>query len=48
VQHFHEPHLRAGTAAIATNDVRAGYLYVTLTETTGNIWMLNSALSPEP
>jgi Tol biopolymer transport system component len=40
VQHFHEPHLRAGTTAIATNDVRAGYLYVTLTETTGNIWML--------
>lgn len=41
VQHLHEPHLRAGTSAIATNDVRAGYLYVTLTETTGNIWMLN-------
>jgi hypothetical protein len=31
VQHFHEPHLRAGTTAIATNDVRGGYLYVTLT-----------------
>jgi len=42
VQHFHEPHLRAGTTAIATNDVRGGYLYVTLTETTGNIWMLHA------
>ena len=42
VQHFHQPRLRAGTGAIATNDVQAGYAYITLTETTGNIWMLKS------
>jgi len=26
--------------AIVNNDVRDNYLYLTLTETTGNIWML--------
>ena len=41
VQHLHEPRLRATAAAIATNDVQGGYLYATLTETTGNIWMLH-------
>jgi hypothetical protein len=41
VQHFHDLRLRAGMGAIATNDVRDGYLYVTLTETTGNVWMLD-------
>src|SRR5262249_54592957 len=41
VQHFHQPRLRAGTGAIATNDVQDGYAYITLTETTGNIWMLD-------
>jgi Tol biopolymer transport system component len=43
VQHFHQPRLRAGTGAIATTDVRDGYAYITLTETTGNIWMLEPA-----
>ena len=42
VQHLHEPRLRAVTGAVVTNDVRGGYLYVTLTETTGNIWMLQN------
>jgi Tol biopolymer transport system component len=41
VQHLHEPRLRATTAATVTNDVHGGYLYATLTETTGNIWMLH-------
>jgi hypothetical protein len=40
VQHLHQPRLRAAAGAMVTNDVRAGYLYVTLTETTGNIWMM--------
>jgi Tol biopolymer transport system component len=40
VQHFHQRRLRAATAAIATNDVAAGYLYVTLTSSAANIWML--------
>jgi Tol biopolymer transport system component len=40
VRHLHKPRLRAVVAAMATNDVHAGYLYATLTETTGNIWML--------
>ena len=39
---LHEPRLRAVTGAWATNDVRGGYLYVTLTETTGNIWMMQN------
>jgi len=26
--------------------VRGGYLYATLTETTGNIWMLNGSRTP--
>jgi Tol biopolymer transport system component len=46
VQHLHEPRLRAVAAAAATNDVRGGYLYATLTETTGNIWMLNGSRTP--
>jgi hypothetical protein len=37
VQHFHQRRLRAATAAIATNDVAAGYLYVTLTSSSANI-----------
>lgn len=40
VLHLHNPRLRATTGAMATNDVRAGYLYLTATEATGNIWML--------
>jgi hypothetical protein len=40
VLHFHDPRLRAGTTAIATIDVQAGFLYVTLTETVANIWMV--------
>jgi eukaryotic-like serine/threonine-protein kinase len=42
VQHFHQPRLRAATRATPTNDVRGGALYVTLTEITGNIWMLDA------
>jgi Tol biopolymer transport system component len=41
VQHFHQRRLRAATAAIATNDVAAGYLYVTLTSSAANIWRLD-------
>ena len=41
VQHFHQPRLRAATAAGATNDVAAGYLYATLTASAANIWMLD-------
>jgi hypothetical protein len=46
VQHLHEPRLRAVEAAMATNDVRGGYLYATLTETTGNVWMLHGGPTP--
>ncbi len=42
VQHLHAPRLRAATGAEVTDDVRGGYLYMTLTETTGNIWMMRS------
>lgn len=42
VQHFHQPRLRAATGAAAFSDVQAGYLYLTLTEATGNIWMLTA------
>lgn len=42
VQHFHQPRLRAATRATPTNDVSGGALYVTLTEITGNIWMLDA------
>lgn len=41
VKHFHEPRLRAVAGAVASNDVVDGYLYVTLTETAANIWMLH-------
>ena len=40
VQHLHDPRLRAASGAIVSNDVRGHFLYVTLTGTTGNIWML--------
>src|SRR5207302_8934944 len=40
VDHLHHPRLRAVGGAIVTNDVRGGFLYATLTETTGNIWLL--------
>ncbi len=43
VQHFHQPRLRAATGAAAFSDVQAGYLYLTLTEATGNIWMLTAS-----
>ena len=46
VQHFHQPRLRAAARANPTNDVMNGVLYVTLTETTGNIWMLDAAKTP--
>jgi hypothetical protein len=42
VQHLHHPHLRAATGAAAFNDAQAGYLYMTLTESTGNIWMIDT------
>jgi len=42
VRHFHHPRLRAASGAAAYNDVQAGHLYVTLTEASGNIWMLDS------
>lgn len=40
VLHLHDPRLRAASGAAATNTVAGGYLYMTVTETTGNIWML--------
>jgi len=43
VQHFHQPRLRAGTGAIATTWVHDRFFYVTLSETTGNIWVLDPA-----
>ena len=42
VLHLHNPRLRAASGAAATNDLQAGYLYLTATEATGNIWMLES------
>jgi eukaryotic-like serine/threonine-protein kinase len=45
VQHLHQPRLRAVAGAVVTNDVRGGYLYATLTETTGNIWMISPSQS---
>jgi Tol biopolymer transport system component len=41
VQHLHHPRLNAVRGAMVTNDVRAGFLYVTLTEEAGNIWVLD-------
>lgn len=41
VKHFHQPRLRAVAGAVASNDVVDGYLYVTLTQTAANIWMLH-------
>jgi Tol biopolymer transport system component len=46
VQHLHQPRLRAAVAALATNDVHGAYLYATLTETIGNIWMLDGGPTP--
>jgi Tol biopolymer transport system component/DNA-binding winged helix-turn-helix (wHTH) protein len=43
VIHLHEPRLRAAVRAMPTNDVQGGYLYMTLTEATGNIWMLDAS-----
>jgi hypothetical protein len=40
VRHLHDPRLRAASAALANDEVRGNFLYVTLTGTTGNIWML--------
>ena len=45
VMHFHQPRLRAAVGAGSTNDLRHGYFYMTLTETTGNIWMLQRSAS---
>jgi Tol biopolymer transport system component/DNA-binding winged helix-turn-helix (wHTH) protein len=41
VLHLHNPRLRAASGAAATNAVQGGYLYMTVTEATGNIWMLD-------
>ena len=41
--HLHDPRLRAAVRAMPTNDVQGGYLYMTLTEATGNIWMLDAS-----
>jgi Tol biopolymer transport system component len=41
-RHFHDPRLRPVVATIATNDVQGGYVYLNLTETTGNIWLLRN------
>jgi Tol biopolymer transport system component len=41
VQHFHQPRLRAAARARASSSVSNGALYVTLTETTGNIWTMD-------
>jgi len=37
---LHQPRLQAVEKAVVTNDVRAGFLYATLTEMTGNIWLM--------
>jgi len=42
VQHFHQPRLRAANRSPASSVVVGGALYVTLTETTANIWMLDA------
>ncbi len=42
VLHLHDPRLRAASGAAATDDVQGGYLYLTATEASGNIWMLES------
>ena len=39
VLHLHDARLRAASGAAATNDVQAGYLYFTGTESTGHIWL---------
>ena len=45
VLHLHQPRLRAAVRATPSNDVVNGAMYVTLTETTGNIWMLEPTVS---
>ena len=40
VHHLHNPRLQAASGAIVDNDVRGNFLYVTLTEREGNIWMV--------
>ena len=42
VLHLHEPRLRAAVRAMPTNDVQGGYLYMTLTEASSNIWLLDT------
>jgi serine/threonine protein kinase len=42
VLHLHEPRLRAAVRAMPTNDVQGSYLYMTLTQASGNIWMLDT------
>jgi hypothetical protein len=48
VAHFHEPRLGAVVGAFVTNDVQAGYLFATLTESTGNIWLIDQSRLPVP
>jgi Tol biopolymer transport system component/DNA-binding winged helix-turn-helix (wHTH) protein len=47
VAHFHEPRLGAVVGAYVTNDVQARYLFATLTETFGNIWLIDQSRSPD-
>ncbi|MEN3336756.1 MAG: hypothetical protein V7647_432 [Acidobacteriota bacterium] len=42
VLHLHDARLRAALRAMPTNDVQGGYLYMTLTEVSSNIWMLDT------
>jgi Tol biopolymer transport system component len=46
VVHLHHPRLRATSGAQAFEDVQAGYLYMTLTESAGNIWMIDNKAEP--
>ena len=41
VHHFHNPRLQAGTGAVTTSYLADGYLYMTVTESTANVWKLS-------
>jgi len=43
VHHFHQAGLRAASGAAAFNDVQGGFLYLSLTQATSQIWMLETA-----
>jgi Tol biopolymer transport system component/DNA-binding winged helix-turn-helix (wHTH) protein len=48
VKHLHQPRLRATLGAAANNDVVSGYLYITASETTGNIWLIEPRVKSKP